>query len=334
MIRSILLLLVFPVSVCSQDIVTKARAFIKLLDNDQRNKAILDFNTEERYNFHYIPKDNRKGIALKEMNEQQQSAAFDMLKSCLSDKTVDKVNAIIQLENVLKVLENQPAGSDYRDPGKYFLTLFGTPRTGAVWGWRFEGHHISFNFSASDKKLLSGTPSFLGSNPAIVHEGPQKGKQVLREETEKGFALLHALSKQELAKAIIDETAPSEIITGASRKAMIDKPEGVRYSELSVGNKQLLMQLLELYIHRYTKLFADEMLDDIKKAGLDDLRFAWAGFTQAGKGKACYYRIQGPTIIVEYDNSQNNANHIHTVVRDLKNDFGGDMLLQHYKTDH
>ncbi|MBX3255523.1 MAG: DUF3500 domain-containing protein [Chitinophagaceae bacterium] len=332
--RFILLLLVFPAFAQSQDIAAKAQSFITLLNNEQRGKAILNFDSDERYNFHFIPKNNRKGIALKELNAQQRTAAFNMLKSCLSDKTADKVSAIIQLENVLKVLENQPAGSDYRDPGKYFLTIFGTPRTGTVWGWRFEGHHISFNFSASDKKLLSGTPSFLGSNPAIVNDGPQTGKQVLKEETEKGFALLNALSKEELEKALTGDTAPGDIITGASRKAMIENPDGIRYSELSAGNKQLLMQLLELYIHRYTKLFADEMLAEIKKAGLDNLRFAWAGFTQPGKGKAYYYRIQGPTIIIEYDNSQNNANHIHTVVRDLKNDFGGDMLLQHYKAAH
>lgn len=329
-----ILLALFPAFVNAQDIVTKAQSFINLLTEDQRNKTLLDFDSDERYNFHYIPKDNRKGIALKELNEKQRLAAFNMLKTCLSEKTTKKVSEIIELENVLKVLENQAATSDYRDPGKYFLSIFGTPEAKAIWGWRFEGHHVSFNFSASDNKLVAGTPSFLGSNPGIVKDGPQKGKQVLKEETDKGFALLHALSKQELDKAMIDDTAPGEIITAASRKAMIDQPAGILYSELSPNNQKLMLQLLELYVHRYTKLFADEMLSDIKKAGLDKLRFAWAGFNQPQQGKAYYYRIQGPTIIIEYDNSQNNANHIHTVVRDLSNDFGGDVLLQHYRAAH
>lgn len=331
---TIFLFALFPVFANAQDIVTKAQSFIAQLTESQRSKTMLEFDSDERYNFHYIPKDNRKGIALKELNEKQRLAAFDMLKTCLSEKTAQKVSEIIALENVLKVLENQSATSDYRDPGKYYLSIFGTPEAGAIWGWRFEGHHISFNFSASDKKLVAGTPSFLGSNPAIVRDGPQKGKQVLKEETDKGFALLHALSKQELEKAIINETAPGEIITAASRKAMIDEPAGILYSELSPGNQQRMLQLLELYVRRYTKLFADEMLNDVKKAGLDKLRFAWAGNTQLQQGKAYYYRIQGPTLIIEYDNSQNNANHIHTVVRDLNNDFGGDLLLQHYRAAH
>lgn len=330
----LLLLTLVPAFAWSQDITVKAETFLKQLNDDQRNKVFIAFDSEERYNFHYIPKDNRKGIPLKELNDKQRAAAFNMLKTCLSDKTVNKISDIIQLENVLKVIENQAAGSDYRDPGKYFLSIFGTPKTKEIWGWRFEGHHISFNFSVADKKLVAGTPSFLGSNPAVVKDGPQKGKEVLKEETEKGFALLHALSKQELEKAMIDDTAPGEIITGASRKAMIEHPAGIAYNELSEANRQLFTQLLELYIHRYSKLFADEMLHDIKKAGLNNLRFAWAGVSDPGQGKAYYYRIQGPTIIIEYDNSQNNANHIHTVIRDLNNDFGGDMLLQHYKAAH
>lgn len=332
--RLLILLLVFPAAAFSQDVLTKAQSFIGLLNQEQQNKLLLDFDTDERYNFHYIPKDNRKGIALGELNEQQKAAAFAMLKTCLTEKTVKKVSDIIQLENVLKVLEQQPAGSNYRDPGRYFISIFGKPKQDSIWGWRFEGHHISFNFSATDAILVAGTPSFLGSNPAIVQDGPQKGKQVLKEETVKGFALLHALSEQELKKALIGDVAPGDIVTAANRKAIIDQPAGILYSELSDTGKQLLMQLLELYVHRSTKKLADKMLNDIKKAGLDQLRFAWAGSTKQEKGKAYYYRIHGPTIIIEYDNSQNNANHIHTVVRDLKNDFGGDMLLQHYKSSH
>lgn len=332
--RLLFVLLLLPVMVQCQDIVSKAQTFLQLLNQQQRNKVLLDFDTDERYNFHYIPKNDRKGISLAEMNNQQQQAAFDMLRSCLSEKTVTKVSDIIQLENVLKVLENQPEGSTYRDPGKYFLSIFGKPAPAEIWGWRFEGHHISFNFSASDGKLVSGTPSFLGSNPAVVKDGPQKGKEVLKEETSKGFALLHALNENELQKAIISNAAPHEIITGADRKAIIEQPEGILYRELSAPGKRLMLELLEVYLHRYKKPYADQMMEDIKKAGLDQLRFAWAGARMPENGKAYYYRIHGPTIIIEYDNSQNNANHIHTVVRDLKNDFGGDMLLQHYKSSH
>ncbi|HEX8277780.1 MAG TPA: DUF3500 domain-containing protein, partial [Segetibacter sp.] len=243
-------------------------------------------------------------------------------------------NEIMELENVLKQIENRKADDHYRDPGKYNVTIFGLPGNNTTWGWRFEGHHICFNFSAKDKKLVSGTPGFFGANPATVRTGPHKGLQVLKEETEKGFTLLHSFTKEQLKKAIIDTTAPGDIITFINRKAMIDNPAGVLYSEMTTTQQEQLLQLIKVYVHRYTKLYADEMLKEIQQAGLNNLRFAWAGFTEPDAGKANYYRIQGPTIIIEYDNSQNNANHIHSVLRDLKNDFGGDLLLEHYKSGH
>jgi hypothetical protein len=261
-------------------------------------------------------------------------ALMDLLKTCLSEETVKKVNDIMQLDNILKELEHRKPDDHYRDPGKYFVTIFGIPSATTIWGWRFEGHHVAFHFSADKKQLVSGTPGFLGSNPAIVQSGPQKNKEVLKEETDKGFAFLHALSPEETKRAIIDTIAPGEIVTAANRTAMIEHPAGIRYNELTPANQQLLLQLIKLYIHRYTTLFADQMLKEIQSAGLDKLWFTWAGYTEHMLGKPYYYRIQGPTIIIEYDNSQNNANHVHTVIRDLKNDFGGDLLLEHYRQSH
>jgi hypothetical protein len=153
----------------------------------------------------------------------------------------------------------------------------------------------------------------------------------LKDETELGFALLHSLDAGQVKKAVIDNDAPSEIITAADRKAMIKDPEGILYSELNGSQQKLFTQLLSIYIHRYTRLFAQNMMKEIEAAGMDKLRFAWAGSQQQGLGNPHYYRIHGPTIIIEYDNTQNNANHIHTVIRDLKNDFGGDELMQHYR---
>jgi hypothetical protein len=149
-----------------------------------------------------------------------------------------------------------------------------------------------------------------------------------------GFELLHAFSPEELKKVMIDTSAPADIVTANNRKAMIEQPAGIRYSEMSKANQARFLQLLHLYIHRYTKLFAAEMFHQIEKAGLDNLWFSWAGYNEHVLGHPYYYRIQGPTIIIEYDNTQNNANHIHTVVRDLTNDFGGDLLLEHYKAQH
>ncbi|CAL1518984.1 DUF3500 domain-containing protein [Chitinophaga sp. MM2321] len=318
----------------AQDMVARAGKFIRLLDKDQQAKTLYPFDTGERYHFSYVPRDDRKGISMNELNTAQRKAFIDLLKMALSEETVKKVNDIMQLDLVLKELEHRPADDHYRDPGKYFITFFGIPAANNIWGWRFEGHHVAFNFSADKNELVAGTPAFLGANPAIVLDWPQKGKEVLKEETDKGFALLHALKPEELQKAVIADKAPAEIITATSRKAMIDHPSGLRFQEMSPANQQLLLGLINLYVNRFTKLFASSMLKDIQKAGLDSLWFTWAGSTEHVLGKPYYYRIQGPTIIIEYDNSQNNANHIHTVVRDLKNDFGGDLLLEHYKAAH
>lgn len=330
----LLLAFLFSVPSKSQDLVGKANKFIQLLDTAQRTKTLYPFDTEERYRFKYVPLDDRKGISYNELNTAQRKALMDLLGTCLSKETVKKVNAIMQLELVLKELEQRKPEDHYRDPGKYFVTIFGIPSDKTIWGWRFEGHHVAFHFSADKKQLVAGTPSFLGTNPAIVQSGPQKNTQVLKEETDKGFALLHALSAEEITKAVIDTTAPAEILTEANRKAMIDHPAGIKYTELLPEHQQQLLQLINLYINRYTTLFAGTMLKEIQTAGLDNLWFTWAGNTTPVLGKPYYYRIQGPTIIIEYDNTQNNANHVHTVIRDLKNDFGGDMLLEHYRQNH
>lgn len=318
----------------AQDLVPAADKFIDLLDTAQRTKALYPFGSEERYNFHYFPINDRKGLPLDEMTDGQRKAAFGLLKTSLSSTTMKKVKEIIDLENILKELEKRKPEDHFRDPGKYYLAIFGIPADSTIWGWRFEGHHVSFNFSASDNKLVSGTPGFLGANPAVVPEGPHKGQEVLKEERTWAFSLLHQLDPAQLKKAIIDTAAPGEIITGINRKAMIEHPAGLKFPEMTKTQQQELLKLVGLYIHRYKKDFADNMLREIQHAGLDNLYFAWAGFTVPGIGHPHYYRIQGPTLIIEYDNTQNNANHVHTVVRDLLHDYGGDILLEHYHTGH
>lgn len=308
----------------------KAQKFLQILSTQQKQKAQFSFEEDERYNWHYIPKE-RQGITLNELNAKQQNAAFELLHTVLSDTCYEKTISIMQLENVLKQLENRPVEDNFRDPGNYHFSIFGNPSKDSIWGWRLEGHHVSFNFSSENNLLVSGTPGFLGSNPAIVLSGPEKGKQILKDEAELGFALLHSLDDKQLDKAIISNDAPGDIITAASRKAMISDPKGLLYSEMNNSQQKMFLQLLSIYIHRYTNTFAMEMMQETETAGLNNLRFAWAGAHQPGLGHPHYYRIQGPTIIIEYDNTQNNANHVHTVIRDLKNDFGGDQLLEHYQ---
>ena len=335
-VKIISILLVFSLSCKAQknEMVERANDFIGLLDKKQKEQALYTFNSPERYNWHFIPKDDRKGISLNEMNEKQKAAAMELMKTALSTEGYKKADAIMQLEKVLKIVENRSENDHHRDPLKYYFTIFGTPSAKDIWGWRVEGHHISLNFSSDSNKLISGTPGFLGSNPAVVLSGPEKGLEILKGENKIAIELLLSLTKDQLEKAIISAVAPNEIITNASRKAMIENSKGINYSDLTTEQQKIFMQLLSVYIHRYTSSYANEMMKDIEAAGLNKLLFAWAGGREDGPGHPKYYRIHGPTIIIEYDNTQNNGNHAHTVVRDLKKDFGGDLLLEHYKKSH
>lgn len=182
--------------------------------------------------------------------------------------------------------------------------------------------------------MIAATPGFMGSNPAIVLTGPQRGKQVLKQEADKGFALLNSLIDAQLKLAIIDTIAYKDIISFNKRKAMMGEPVGIRYSQLSKAQQSLMIELIRVYVHRYKHDYAEKMMKEISEEGLENIWFAWAGNTQPVIGKGSYYRIHGPTILIEYDNTQNNANHVHSVVRDLKRDFGGDLLLEHYKKRH
>jgi len=316
------------------DMTILANAFLKSLDKNQQLKVSFPFEEEERYNFHFVPRDNRKGISVNELNPSQKEAAMALMKSCLSNEGFRKAADIMQLEIVLKAIEGRKEDDHYRDPGKYFFSVFGIPGNKTIWGWRIEGHHVAFNFSASNNILVATTPGFMGSNPAVVQSGPQKGKQILAEETDKGFALLHSFSQGQLKDLMMDTIAPPDIFTFDSRKALFEHSSGIAWPAMNSIQQQNLLQLIGVYVHRYTKLFADTMMKEIQDAGLENLRFAWAGSTQPGIGHPHYYRVQGPTLIIEYDNTQNNANHVHAVIRDLKHDFGGDELFEHYKAGH
>ena len=326
------------ISTCSQsqtnDMSKAAANFIRLLQPKQQAQAVYTFDTAERYIWGYVPKTDRKGLSVNEMNDEQKTAAFALMTAALSNEAYTKARAVMQLEVVLKALENRAADDNYRDPGKYFFTIFGQPNGKHVWGWRLDGHHLSFNFTSDQKKIVASTPGFMGSNPAVVLSGPEKGKEILHDETSLGLSLVNSFNEKQLAAAMISPDAPADILTTDKRVAVIADNKGISYVDMTPGQQKALMQLLGLYIKRYTHLFADAMMADIEKAGLKNLVFSWAGSREDGLGHPKYYRIQGPTIIIEYDNTQNNANHVHTVVRDLQHDFGGDLLLEHYRKGH
>ena len=184
--------------------------FLETLSGKEKTIAQFSFADDERFNWHFIPK-SRKGLPLEEMNAEQRKAAFDMLRLALGDTGYRKTTAIVELEDILRQAENRPQGDEYRDAGKYYLSIFGDPSNDPIWCWRFEGHHVSLNFSSENNQLVSGTPGFLGTNPAIVLSGPEKGKQVLKDETELGLQMLQSLDESQQKKAILADKAGSDM---------------------------------------------------------------------------------------------------------------------------
>jgi Protein of unknown function (DUF3500) len=314
----------------NQDMVSAAAALVAALPAAQKSVAVFPFDDPERYNWHFVPRD-RRGLAFRDMDARQRQLALALLKTGLSDQGFGKAQAIMALEGVLKALEQRGPADDYRHPEKYYFTIFGSPSAQDAWGWRLEGHHLALNFSAASGQVVAGTPGFMGANPGIVPEGPAKGRQILRQEAELGFALVQSFSAAQLQEALMAETAPADIITGNRRQVQLGQPAGIGYDALTAAQQQLLDRLLAVYLQNYRSDLARELQRKVEKAGKKQLYFAWAGHREPGPGKAHYYRIHSPVLLIEYDNSQNNANHVHTVVRDLTNDFGEDALKAHYQ---
>lgn len=311
----------------SANMAQMAENFWAALTPELQAKAGFPFDNEERFNWHFIPRE-RKGITWNDMSPAQQALAHAFLASGLSQSGYEKAVTIMSLDQILKDIEKGKGPK--RDPNNYAFSIFGTPGEHSTWGWRVEGHHLSLNFTISNGHAVAG-PVFFGSNPAEVRDGPRKGLRVLGVEEDLGRELIKSLDDQQRKKAIIQTKAPNEIITGNSRKANPGPPVGIPAAELNPQQKKLLMTLVENYAYRLRPELADQDLAKIDKAGFENIHFAWAGGLEPGQGH--YYRLHGPTFLVEFDNTQNNANHIHTVWRDSANDFGEDLLKEHY-TEH
>jgi len=316
-----------PAHPAAAEMAAAANRFLAALTAEQRAKAAFEFKADERFNWHYIPKD-RKGLTIKEMSADQRRLAHALLLSGLSQQGYQKATNIMSLEPILFALEG--AGRKFpRDPELYHFFIFGQPDPRGTWGWRVEGHHISANFTVVKGEFFGATPSFFGSNPAEVRQGPRQGLRVLAGEEDLGRQFIKSLDAEQRKVAIIDTTAPREILTEAKRRVQPLEPVGLAAARLSSGQRDLLLKLIQEYVHRIRPDLAEEDLKKIDQAGVDHISFCWAGGLEKGQGH--YYRVQGPTFLLEYDNTQNDNNHIHAVWRDFANDFGEDVLRKHYE---
>jgi hypothetical protein len=311
--------------VVAQDMFKAATAFLDSLSTEQRAKAVFALNDAERENWFFVPL-ARQGLPFKEMSTTQQALALAFLRTGLSHSGFRRAQEIIALELVLKELEG---GAARRDPTLYYVTIFGGPSESKSWGWRFEGHHLSFNFTVVDGHHVAFAPSFIGSNPAEVPIGPRKGERVLAEEDDLGRDFMKSLSPAQQRVARFSDKAPADILTSNKKRVDPLSPEGIAFTALTPPQRDALVALVKLYVGRWRPELAGETFAKISAVGLDKLIFAWAGGLERGDGN--YYRIQGPTFLIEFDNVQNRANHIHTVFREFEGDFGRDLLQEHYQ---
>ena len=304
---------------------TAARAFLDSLTAEQKAVAQFPFTADERFVWFYTPV-ARKGLTLKAMTEPQRKLAMNLLRSGLSERGYAKAETIRALEDVLVELGGNPT---QRDRELYYFTIFGEPGAKATWGWRYEGHHLSQNWTIVNGTAMATTPQFFGANPAEVRQGSKSGLRALAAEEDLGYELLRSLDQAQRDAAIIDPKAPNDILTTNTREAAIQEDRGVASSRLSAAQQALLLKLITEHAGAQTDPIARDRLARAK-ASLNDVKFAWMGSTEKGQGH--YYRVQGRTFLIEFDNTQNNANHIHQVWRDFKGDWGRDLLAEHLKS--
>ncbi|MBC8090160.1 MAG: DUF3500 domain-containing protein [Phycisphaerae bacterium] len=317
-----------------------ATKFLESLSAEQRQLSAFTFAGDERTHWHFIPTETfpRNGLTIKAMTAPQRKLAHDLLRTGMSQRGYMTVTEIMDLENVLHALETAqraaaaqpPRGNALvRDPERYFFSVFGTPSAKGTWAWRVEGHHLSLNFTIVNGAFVAGSPAFMGTNPAEVREGPRKGTRILAAQEDAARALLESLSDTQRGAAIIDTIAPTDIVTMNKLGIQPLAPVGVPASALTATQRALLVKLVDVYAGAMAADVSADRRARIEKDGWDKVSFVWAG--PLARGLKHYYRVQGPTFLIEYDNTQNNGNHVHSVWRDFTGDFGVDLLREHVK---
>jgi hypothetical protein len=305
-----------------------ASAFRTSLPADLRAKAQFDMDSAARFDWNFVPK-ARVGVPLLDLDDKQAELIGPLLATALSPEGLLSARGVMKHENILRRVETERGiDATRRDPGLYYTSIFGKPGTAAAWAWRFEGHHLSLNVTQVPGHAPLIGPVFMGANPAKVLTGPQTGFRLLAAEEDLGRALVKMLPDERRRTALIRDTAFSEILTTTDREVKLDLA-GLAARDMSQDERQQLRDIVELYVKRFASASAAEILQRLDAAGFENLRFAWAGGIEPGQPH--YYRVQGPTLLIEYDDTQNDANHIHTVYRDLQHDFGGDVLRAHYQ---
>ena len=319
----------------AEEITAAARTWLDSLDERQRAQATFPLGSSERFAWAYTP-GPREGLALRDMRPQQRAASGAVVAATMSARTAGEIASIIDLEPILGQIEqsNGRGGWMRRDEELYWFAVFGAPSESAPWAWRVEGHHVSIHVAMLGDRVVGFTPSFLGSNPAVIPAGyPGAGTRALTGEETLARELLRALKPDERGAAVISHRAPADILSGIGRVADLRQIQGgVRRGDLGGERRISLERLIRHYVDRMRPDVADAAWARIAADGFDDATFAWAGGDQPGQ--AHYYAVRGPGFVIEYDNTQNGANHIHSVFRDLEHDWGDDEFGVHLAWAH
>lgn len=306
----------------AQRIAEAATRFLTSLDDGQRQKVQIAFESDNRLDWHYIPR-NRPGLSLGEMRANQAEAARALFASVLNQRGLELLDGVRLLEGVLR----EQQGS-FRDPGRYYVSLFGTPGR-FPWGWRFEGHHLSLNVALPVAGRISVTPFFVGAHPATVRDGPNRGFRLLGTSEDLARQIMAGLNDRQRQAALIANRSFGEIVTSPQRERDLGEPRGLLLADLDGAQRNLVEALMD----RFLGTLAPDLVAAQKRRALEQgitaFRFAWAG--SLTPGEAHYFRVHGPVTVIEHDNTQNGANHIHAVWRDLTADFGRDALADHYR---
>jgi hypothetical protein len=320
-----------------------AQRYLAALDHPRRAATRFAFEDQERYRWNYRPDGFEwggrtfwhEGLRLVNMTNAQQEAALRLLQAGLSEQGAGRARAIMELERSLRETERVTTWVPHvvRDPQLYAFAIFGEPGGDAPWAWRAGGHHLGLHFTIVERELVAPTPLFFGANPAEVRHGPEQGLRTLPEEEELGRALLRGLEPERRRLAVVSPTAPGDILTDAYRGVNpAVPPRGLAFAAMSGDERERLATLIRLYVDRTAQEIAEAQWRKIEQAGLETITFAWAGGDGPNEGH--YYAVKGPTFLIEYDKTQDGANHIHSVWRDFTNDWGEDLLAAHYAESH
>lgn len=304
--------------------------FLNSLDDQQKKITQLSLEDESRTYWHFFPDTmvDRAGIRIKDLSPEQKKLAFKLLENNLSEAGYDKTKRIIDLENVLAELDGDTI---FRDAEKYHIAIYGNPEKDDIWAWSFEGHHVSLNFSIVNNNITI-VPRFMGANPATIKSGKRKGERTLFNEEDLAIQLVNDLSKEQRELAIFQESSLKDIVTFNSSKVDPLAPVGIELNQLNDDQKKMLWRLINEYLLTMPNVLATQRMNNLKTEEVNEIRFGWAG--SLIKSKPHYYRIQGKTFLIEFDNINIDANHIHTVWRDFTGDFGRDLIKEHYQKNH